>query len=225
MDMKRKIKMLTDFKKMLDKNDIGFFPIYGTLLGFVRGKHIMPWDADLDFGAWYHDYYKVLSLKEEFDKLGYGMGDSGLVCKYCHISVFYKKEGPYDFHAGISFWAKDMDKAVLLKFFDNNLFYRIFGRYGKNRIYDFFAPYYRGLILSYSSFENMEKINVYGMDFNIMSDYKGYLKTMYGENWVIPEKNWSLEKHLKYNKLRTRYKIRDENIKDLWIKREDMKDK
>jgi len=233
MDTKRKIKMLTDFKMMLDKNDIEFFPIYGTLLGFIRGNHIIPWDVDLDFGAWYHDYYKILNLKQEFDKLGYGMGDSGLACKYAHISVFYKKEGPYDFHAGISFWARDNDKIVSLKFFDNNMYYRLFGRFGKNKIYNFFAPYYRALvlfinkheILPYSWFEKSKTIKVYDTDFKIPSDYEGYLERMYGKDWRLPVKSWSRKKHVQYNSFRIRYSFQDKKIKDLWIKREDMKDK
>ena len=230
MDTQKKIKLLTDVKKLFDKNNIEFFPIYGTLLGFIRGKHIMPWDADIDLGAWYHDYHKVLNILDDFDKLGYGICGSGLVGKYRHISLFYKEDGPYDFHAGISFWAKDVDKAVELNFFDNNKFYRTFGKFEKTKIYNFFAPLYRTIVLfvnnhevlPYSWFENMETIKVYGMDFKVMSNYEQYLIGMYGEKWREPEKSWSKKKHLQYNKFRIRYKIRDKKIRDLWIKREDI---
>lgn len=230
MDEKRRIKLLADVKKLLDKENIEFFPIYGTLLGFVRGKHIMPWDVDIDLGAWYHDYEKILKLKPEFEKLGYGMGDSGLIGKYCHLSIFYQKEGAYDFHAGVSFWAKDEDNAIQLKFYDNNMFYRYFGELDKTRIYNSFAPFYRAFILyinklevvPYSWFEKMETIKVYGMDFKIPAKYEEYLVKMYGENWKTPQKTWNKKKHLKHNTLRKSYSVKDKNIKDLWVKRDDI---
>jgi len=113
------------------------------------------------------------------------------------------------------------------------MYYRFFGRYNKSKLYNFFAPYYRALVLyinkhevfPYSWFENMETINVYGMDFKIPSDYEGYLERMYGKKWRIPVKSWSIKEHLKFNTFRIRYNFQDKNIKDLWIKREDMKDK
>jgi len=230
MEMERKVKMLADVKKVLDKNNIEFFPIYGTLLGFVRDKQIIPWDVDIDLGAWHHDYKKVLALRKDFNKLGYDMGDSGLLGDYCHLSIFYKKEGPYAFHAGISFWVKDNDKAVNLKFYDNNLFFRKFGRFKGSKFYNFFAPIYRSFVLyinkqevlPYSWFEEMKTVNVHDMDFKIPSESEEYISRMYGENWKTPEKKWSKKKHLKYNSFRTRYKIQDQKVKDLWIKREDI---
>jgi len=230
MEMKQKVKMLTDLKKLLDKNDIEFFPTYGTLLGFVRDKQIIPWDADIDLGAWHKDYSKILALREDFNKLGYDMGDSGLIGEYCHLSIFFKEEGAHAFHAGIGFWAKDNDKAVSLRFHDNNMFYRTFGQFKNTKAYDLFAQSYRALVLyinkhevlPYSWFENMKTINVHDLDFKIPSEYEQYIIRMYGENWKTPEKKWSKKKHLKYNSFRRKYTIQDKKVKDLWIKREDI---
>lgn len=260
MDDTKRVKLLKDVKKLLDENNIEFFPIYGTLLGFVRDGHIMPWDVDIDLGAWYQDYNKIINLRDSFEKLGYKLTGSGLTGKYCHINIcpiedfaYYSRKKyteewkvyeanriknnlpvGYDvpFHAGISFWAKDKDKAVQLKFYDNNMFYRTFGKSKKNSLYDFFATFYRALVLFINEhevlpsswFENMETISVYALDFKVPSNYEQYLSTMYGTNWKIPDKTWSKEKHLKFNGFLTKYQIKDKNIRDLWIKREDVGD-
>ena len=163
-------------------------------------------------------------------KMGYGMSDSGLIGKYCHLGIFYKEYGRSDFHAGFSFWAKDKDNAIELKFYDNNLFYRKFGKYQKTKIYQLLAPIYRAIVLyinkqkvlPYSWFENMKTITVYGLDFKILSDYEQYLLMTYGKNWREPEKGWSVKKWKYYDKLLMRYTIQDKKLRDLWIKREDI---
>ena len=65
-------------------------------------------------------------------------------------------------------------------------------------------------VLPYSWFENM-KI-VHNLDFKVLSDYKKYLSMMYRENWKTPDKAWTKEKHLKYNKLLVKYQIKDKKI-------------
>ena len=234
-DMKKKIQLLKDTKRLFDENHIEFFAIHGTLLGFVRDKQIIPWDEDIDIGAWYYNYDKIANLKEEFEKIGckltFGSG------KYSHINITPYEEldakknsdsGP--FHIGIDFWAKDKDKAVLLKFFDENMFDRVFGRFGGNSIYKFFRRGYYTLILfmrthevyPYSWFEKMKTIRVYNLDFNIPSGYEQYLELTYGSNWRIPDKDYSKEKWLRNNEAIKKYKIRDKNLRNLWIKRGDI---
>jgi phosphorylcholine metabolism protein LicD len=244
MNDEKRMKLLSDVKKLLDDNDIEFFPIYGTLLGFVREKRIMPWDVDLDFGAWHHDFDKILDLKPEFEKLGYKLAGSGLGAKYCHINIcpaesfeYYEDRGSYElthgadapFHAGFSFWAKDIDKAVELKFFDNNLFHRMFYKIDGNFIYNSLSTIYTAVtlfrnkhkVLPYSWFENMKTVEVHGLKFKILSNPIQYLSKMYGENWEKPVKEWSKKKHLEYNKLLIKYQIKDKNIRDLWLKRDE----
>ena len=47
-------------------------------------------------------------------------------------------------------------------------------------------------------FENLERIKLYGMEFNIPSNSEDYLKCKYGKNWRIPNKNFNKEGMIDY---------------------------
>lgn len=49
---------------LLSKHKIKHFLLYGTLLGCIRNKDIIPYDYDFDFGIMYNDYFTVLSLPQ-----------------------------------------------------------------------------------------------------------------------------------------------------------------
>ena len=39
-------------------------------------------------------------------------------------------------------------------------------------------------------FEKLDKIEFYGMEFNIPNNVQDYLRFKYGENWRIPDRKW-----------------------------------
>jgi len=45
-DREKRIQLLIDVKQLFDKNDIEFFPLYSTLLGFIRERDLIPWDVE-----------------------------------------------------------------------------------------------------------------------------------------------------------------------------------
>ena len=71
-------------------------------------------------------------------------------------------------------------------------------------------------------FKNMKEIIVYDAGFKVPEKSEKYLNLTYGDNWRTPDKNWSAKKWMKVHKAKIRYKIRDKNIRDLWIKRGDI---
>jgi hypothetical protein len=50
---------------ILKKNNISHWLMYGTLLGSIRNRDIIPYDYDFDFGIFYEDVDKILSIKQE----------------------------------------------------------------------------------------------------------------------------------------------------------------
>jgi len=244
-DEKKKVKFLKDTKEILDKNNIEFFAIHGTLLGFGRNRKIIPWDVDIDIGAWYYDYDKVTSLVKDFEKIGYKMTfGSG---KYSHTNItpfdeYNKKNGSIPFHIGIDFWIEDKDMVLLMRFFDENKFNKLFSEFrqylNKNpqkktqiKIFNFLNKIFSTIILymcyhetyTSSSFKKLKSIKVYDMDIKVPKDYEKYLKLTYGPNWKVPDKNWSHKKWMKVHKAKYRYKIRDNKVRTFWIKRGNIK--
>eukprot|EP00126_Sphaerothecum_destruens_P003509 Sdes_comp17259_c0_seq1m6452 len=64
-DMKSLEKLLLDFSTTLEANNITYWIDFGTLLGAVRHKAIIPWDNDLDVGIYAKDYDTVHRLLTE----------------------------------------------------------------------------------------------------------------------------------------------------------------
>ena len=43
---------LKECVKVLNKLKINHWICYGTLLGVIRNKYLLPWDNDIDIGTW-----------------------------------------------------------------------------------------------------------------------------------------------------------------------------
>lgn len=63
--------LLEIISKTLDKHDIKYWIMSGTLLGSVRHGDIVPWDDDADIGVFESDINKILDLTEYLNSLGY----------------------------------------------------------------------------------------------------------------------------------------------------------
>jgi len=67
-------KNLLDLKKILDKNDIYFGLIYGTLLGAIREKNFIAHDEDTDIFMLEEDKDKLLNILNIFVDNGFLVG-------------------------------------------------------------------------------------------------------------------------------------------------------
>lgn len=66
-----KNKLIETYKlatKFLDKHNLRWYGAYGTVLGAVRHKGIIPWDDDIDIYMPREDYNKLINLKSELEK-------------------------------------------------------------------------------------------------------------------------------------------------------------
>lgn len=59
MDEKEAIYALKNIKKILEEEEVEFWLDCGTLLGAVRDGKFIPWDMDIDLGAYRTEYEKV----------------------------------------------------------------------------------------------------------------------------------------------------------------------
>lgn len=63
---------------LLADHGIAWWADYGTLLGVVRHKDLIPHDKDTDIGILGQDFPKLLTLREEAEAAGFGWGHSQL---------------------------------------------------------------------------------------------------------------------------------------------------
>lgn len=121
---------LKDLKRVMDKNDIPFFLISGTLLGCIREGKLLGHDKDIDVGVW--DNY-------DYEQLATILGESGyfyivptrtkhfVMLRHLNgiaIDVFihYREENDY-WHAGVKIkWHNSPFELIERYFLGNNYF-------------------------------------------------------------------------------------------------------
>ena len=88
--------------KLLHKHKIEYWATDGTLLGIKRSKGFIPWDDDVDLDIDIKDKSKLLSLKDEFKKVGLVLGGVGKrlkvktpISKKVWIDIFVLTNGKY----------------------------------------------------------------------------------------------------------------------------------
>lgn len=64
------LEMFTGINRIFKKHDISYFFVFGNLLGIMRHNDLIPWDDDVDICVSKADFYKILSRKQELNKIG-----------------------------------------------------------------------------------------------------------------------------------------------------------
>jgi phosphorylcholine metabolism protein LicD len=170
-------KTLITLSKALDENNIKAWLVYGTLLGYVREKDFISYDYDIDLGVFHNK--KNLNLENILIKYGFKKirefqiddGIYGLEQTYelngVTVDFFYNIDNGGEFlaHTFYSEETYSMNQTI--------------ERNGGLLVTEFtFTPY------------ELERIKFKGGYFYIPKNPDLYLKEYYGEDYMIPNKNW-----------------------------------
>lgn len=135
------LSMLDFTHNLLTENGISYWLNYGSLLGAVRDKKIIPWDSDIDLGIWDTDIPKVLDICKEFLLAGYclvldeypkGIHRRGPLTIFCshinrlHVTLgIFTKRGNFGHNvnwAACCYALPDLENLKLIEF-NGNMYY------------------------------------------------------------------------------------------------------
>lgn len=159
-------------------NDAGIFYWidYGTLLGAVREHDFIKHDEDIDIGVVYDDYKRVPPAMEakgiKMFAQSFVEGQNGVIQRYIYKGITFD----------VYFYEIDKDKSTMVCY----SFYRVPETRREKKtvvgVEKFEVPY-----------SGFKKIEFKGRSFNIPKDEDSYLKVLYGDNYLTPDPNFSVD--------------------------------
>lgn len=190
------IKLLKIVVDTLDKHDIEYYLDFGTLIGAVREKGLIPWDDDIDISLLYEKDYSKIPLVLDEIKMNYKFRTYLLTFE--STKEKRKKRGQTIYQEKVSFTD---DRNFQIAKVRSNKFW-IFGR--GNTCIDIFFKYKfednscwlaygqeNSVPLEFMSDKTVE-IDFCGIKVKILKEYDKYLTYKYGD-WRTPKENWTHE--------------------------------
>ena len=158
-------KDLLKVKKVLDKEGVRFFLMFGTLLGAVRDKDLISYDKDIDLGIFYEDSCKLEKAVKALEKQGILLAGTKRRRPDTPIEKFV--------FFGKSIWGIEFATMYLI----DDVYWYID------------SSDWRGAKLMPHKKEwlhNLQEIDFLGTKFLIPSRPEEVLKSFYGSSWRIP---------------------------------------
>jgi len=149
-------KNLLDFKKIMDKYNVPFVLIYGTLLGVVRNNDFISNDTDVDVACFFHtnlhNENNMIFVKKEMSQLGFDIVNND--CMPYNWDVFIRNGEKIEI-----WWYQKIDKEWIF-----------------NNIYRYPEQY----------FDRLDTVSFLGKNFKVPYNRLIWLELTYGLDWRIP---------------------------------------
>jgi len=194
-DAIRLLKIVVD---SLDKFDIKYYLDFGTLIGAIRDKGLIPWDDDIDISLLRESDYSKIPDVLKYIKKKYRLRTYLFTFNYSILKRKKRKEKIYidkiDFTDNNNYQIAKVRTNKFLIFGRGNTCIDIFFKYKfKNNIY--WMAYGKENLVPYDYFCNeLIKIDFCGIKCTIPKEYDKYLTYKYGD-WKIPNEKWNHEKN------------------------------
>lgn len=155
---------LLEVAEILDRLDVPFFLILGTLLGIVRDGCLIPWDRDIDLGVLIEDLSpKIPDILEASREAGWNATVRRDPLPYARAIVLRRGNQHIDL-AGFL-----LDKG---------------DRYSPSTLEDYCLVYPAGIL------EARGEVLYMGRIMGTPAPVERYLELQYGPGWRIPDKKW-----------------------------------
>ena len=213
-------KLLLDTKLVLDKYGVKFWLDHGTLLGAVREDGFIPWERDVDLGAW--DYtvsedmkqriaedlcnlgYKVLLMPTHMNIRGNKVWlDVALYCKEKTMAVINAPIpiniiGRYLGYARAIMLSPNYHDDTGLRHYPLMLLNFVCGlipkwlRIAIIRVIEtlYKRAGYKTWSIPSEYFSEFTTMSFCEKQFNVPANPERYLAFRYGKDWIIPKRNW-----------------------------------
>jgi len=201
---------------ILREHKIKYWVCHGTLLGIIRDKKLISWDKDIDIGVIENKIYRkilpIIFKQKGFKEIKKTFLKNDGMLKFIkkggrEIDInFYqvnrnKKTVFVKWHVPKNFMMRVVDALSFAKSYRGNS-YKLINLFGFSE--KLFLHIKKALVLSgffysnagYSHNQNyafkVRSYNFNGLNILVPSDFKQYLKDLYGVNWKKPIKkfNW-----------------------------------
>ena len=178
---KYSMELLQSFDAVMNQNNYNYFLIFGTLLGAIREKGFIAHDLDIDVGMWAEEYSPDIrtKLEEQGFKLAHSITVDGgafgreetYTYKGLHIDIFF-------------FYPYDSKKSYCCDFV---------GHENKNSWHESIKTYGgvlpRQVILPLQ--KSLSETDFHGLGLKIPENYDEVLRFRYGNDYMIPNPQWS----------------------------------
>lgn len=174
---------LETFKKLmniLNKENIENFIVFGTLLGAIREKGFIKHDLDIDLGVWNDCNFK--NLQNILENNGFYLKSEIQLSN--NTSIEYQNYVDRKTKISIDFYkfTRLKNKILYYDFLreENMSYSESIKKNGGLKVYCYEYPLY-----------SLKKINFYDMQCSIFREYDEFLQKHYGDNYMIPIKNFN----------------------------------
>ena len=217
-------KIMVDHLKrvinILNIHDIDYWISFGTLLGFIREKCFIPWDADIDIVV--SNIYDIINLKSEFEDAGFILTIERNHKKYTKIVKLNDKKLKFKLDVDFYEFLTENNQLINTRLERKNIISKISRLYillydkkvkqgnlslkSKQNISKIiimmpFSFYFYNIFRHLDLFFSFKKLMIfpkikikwnkfYGVKIKIPEDSEKILSLLYGKNWEIPSKQF-----------------------------------
>lgn len=170
------LKCLQDVETALSKTPARFFAASGTLLGLARSGKFIEWDSDLDYGVFIDDSFTWSDLERAMATIGFKLNHQFSLNNTIEEQSYAKGYVQIDF---FNYFNCD----------DSTFFYAFYQKNGYNYSS---RSLHHTLKYRLAFFDDTKLLEIDGGSVHVPNNIEGYLESLYGETWRIPNPDWNL---------------------------------